>query len=139
MSTSVRELMRPNPVVLPASASVSKAAHAMRDRNIGDVIVEKGGKLCGIVTDRDIVVRALAEGKDPNKTSLDEICSHEVATLTPDATTEEAVTIIRHKAVRRIPVVENEKPVGIVSIGDLAIRLDPSSALADLSAAPPNR
>ena len=139
MIAAIREVMQPNPVTLPDTASVSEAARLMRDKGIGDVIVEKDGRLCGIVTDRDIVVRALAEGKDPRQTKLDEICSHELATLRPDSTTDEAVTIVRQKAVRRLPIVDGDKVVGVVSIGDLAVRLDPQSALAEVSAAPPNR
>jgi CBS domain-containing protein len=139
MATTIREAMTPKPITLKDSATAMEAARAMRDSNIGDIIVYKDDHLCGIVTDRDIVIRVLAEGKDPSKTKLESICSKEVTTLSPLQTTDDAVKLMRQKAIRRIPVVEDGKAVGIVSIGDLAIRLDRRSALADVTAAQPNR
>jgi CBS domain-containing protein len=139
MPATIKEVMHTNPVTVPANATMAQAAHLMRDNNIGDVIVEKGHKLFGIVTDRDLVVRGLAQDKDPSRTPVGDICTKDVATLRPDSSAEEAVAIIRDKAIRRVPVVDNGSIVGIVSIGDLAIRMDPTSALADLSAAPPTR
>lgn len=139
MAQSLREVMTPNPISLSDSTPVLDAAQTMRDSNIGDVIVlDQSDGLCGIVTDRDIVVRVLAEGKDPQATSLSEICSSEVLTLSPNDAVGDAVKLMREKAVRRLPVVEGSKPVGIVSIGDLAIERDSDSALADISAAKPN-
>ena len=110
----------------------------MRDQAIGDVIVLKDGAICGIVTDRDITVRAVAEGRDPKSTPVGDICTEGLATVTPDASVAEAVELMRSKAVRRLPVVEGGKPIGIVSIGDLAVERDPKSALADISSADPN-
>lgn len=139
MAQSLREVMTPNPISLSDSTPVLDAAQTMRDSNIGDVIVlDQSDGLCGIVTDRDIVVRVLAEGKDPQATSLSEICSSEVLALSPNDAVGDAVKLMREKAVRRLPVVESGKPVGIVSIGDLAIERDSDSALADISAAKPN-
>jgi CBS domain-containing protein len=111
----------------------------MREKDIGDVIVQRDGKICGIVTDRDIVVRAIAERKDPAKTPLESICSKEINTLSPDDNTDKAVQLMREKSIRRIPVVEGKKVVGIVSLGDLAIDKDPQSVLGRVSAAHPNR
>ncbi|MGH2746310.1 MAG: CBS domain-containing protein [Actinomycetota bacterium] len=140
MPQSIREVMTPNPISLSDSAPVLDAAQAMRDSNIGDVIVlDQSDEMCGIVTDRDIVVRVLAEGKDPQATSLSEICSSDVLSLAPDDAVDDAVKMMREKAVRRMPVVEGGKPIGIVSIGDLAIERDSDSALADISAAEPNK
>jgi CBS domain-containing protein len=110
----------------------------MRDSDIGEVIVVEGGNLFGIVTDRDIVVRGIASDKDPSTTRLDEICSRDLATVSSDTPVEDAVRIMRDKAIRRLPVVEAGKPVGVVSIGDLAVERDPVSTLADISKAPPN-
>jgi CBS domain-containing protein len=111
----------------------------MRANDIGDVIVvDDNGKLTGIVTDRDIVVRVVAEGRDPRATRLGDIASRELTVLAPDDPVERAVELMRERAIRRLPVVEQGKPVGIVSIGDLALDRDPDSALADISAAPPN-
>lgn len=138
MPETIREVMTPSPRTLDIRATVQEAARTMLDDDIGDVIICDGGTICGIVTDRDITVRAVAQGRDPAVTSVGDICSAEVATLSPDDSVDDAVRLIRDKAVRRVPVVEGGKPVGIVSIGDLAIDLDSRSALAEVSAAPPN-
>jgi len=135
----VRDVMTPNPVALPSSASVSDAAKAMRDSNIGAVVVDDGNAICGIVTDRDVVVRAIAAGKDPNKVKLEEICSRELTGLSPDDGLDRAVQIMKDKAIRRLPVVDGTRAVGIVSLGDLAQRLDRSSVLGEISSATPNR
>jgi CBS domain-containing protein len=84
------------------------------------------------------VVRAVADARDPSRTSLGDICSAEVVTLGPDSSTAEAVRLMRDNAIRRIPIVERGRPVGILSIGDLAMELDERSALSDISAAPPS-
>jgi len=132
--------MTPNPTALPDTSTVGEAARCMCEADIGDVIVtNQEGRICGIVTDRDIVVRVVAQGLDCSATKLGEICSKELTTLSPDDSIDDAVYLMREKAVRRLPVVEQGCPVGIVSIGDLALTKDPSSALADISAAPPNR
>jgi CBS domain-containing protein len=139
MSTSVREVMTAAPVTIAASASIAEAAQAMRDSDIGDVIVlEESDEICGIVTDRDIALRAVAEARDANQTKVGDICSRALVALSPDDSTGDAVRLMREKAVRRLPVVEAGKPVGIVTIGDLAIELDRDSALADISATKPN-
>lgn len=135
---SVSAVMTQQPVVLGAQSLLTDAARAMRDSDIGDVIVVEGGSICGIVTDRDIVVRVIASGKDPSTTRLDEICSKDVTTISADVRLDDAVRIMREKAIRRLPVVDSGKPVGVVSIGDLAVERDPTSALADISQAPPN-
>ncbi len=135
MAQQVREIMAQQVQTCPADSSVSEAAEVMRDNDIGDVIVLKDdGSVCGIVTDRDITVRAVAEGRDASSTRLDEICSHDVTTISPDEDSQEAARIMREQAVRRLPVTDGGRPVGIVSIGDLAIERDPDSALADISA-----
>jgi CBS domain-containing protein len=125
-------------VQLASSAPLAEAARRMRDADIGDVIVTEDGTMCGVVTDRDIVVRAIAEGKDPQSATLGEICSHEVVTVSADDSVERAIELMRERAVRRLPVVDGGSPVGIVSIGDLAIERDSDSALADISAASGN-
>ena len=135
---TVREVMTLKPVTLQASIPVIEAARAMSKHNLGVVVLQQNGKLCGIVTDRDIVIRVLGSGKDPKTTSLESICSQELTTISPDQPTSDAVRMMRECAIRRLPVVENDHVVGIVSLGDLAVRLDASSALASISAAPPN-
>ena len=141
MAQTIREVMTPDPVTLPASALVSDAARLMRERDIGTVVVIKdNGKLRGVVTDRDIVIRAIADRRDPWNTTIDEVCSQEdVVIVSPETPLDEAVAHLRGKAVRRLPVVENDRVIGIVSMGDIAQARDERSALADVSSAPPNR
>jgi|SRR5690606_24794309 len=134
----VEEVMTRNPKSLPAEASVRAAAEEMKHESVGAVVVQKDGKLCGIVTDRDIVVRCLAEGGDCDEMSLGDICSSELSTLSSRDSIDKAVSLMRKKAIRRIPVVDNGKAVGIVSLGDLALARDPKSALGGISAAAPN-
>jgi CBS domain-containing protein len=100
--------------------------------------VEKNGALCGIVTDRDIVVRCVAEGGDCDEMTLASICSPHLATLSPNDQIGNAIELMRKKAIRRIPVVEDGKAVGILSLGDLALERDPKSALGGISAAAAN-
>lgn len=139
MDQSIRDVMTPNPCAISPSASVMDAAQIMRGSDIGDVIVLEDNRLFGIVTDRDIVVRALAAGADPNTTSVAEICSRDLTTIEPTAGVGQAVRLMREKAIRRLPVVdENGFVLGIVSIGDVAVKRDRHTALADISAAPPN-
>lgn len=142
MAERIREVMTGDPVTLSVDAKVSDAARLMRERDIGSVIVlKKNGKLWGVATDRDIVVRAIAERRDPWNTRMDEVCSHDdVVTVTPETSIDDAVTRVRGKTVRRLPVVENGgKVVGVVSIGDLARERERGSALGAIAAAPPNR
>lgn len=135
---TVEEMMTPDPIALPQTATVFDAAQKMRDASIGNVVVLNGQKVCGIVTDRDIVVRAIATDRDPRSTKLADICSRELTTLSPEDNVETAVRLMREHAVRRLPVVKDDRPVGILTLGDLAIEEDSESALADVSAAPPN-
>lgn len=135
----IRDLMTGDPIVLDADATVVEAARCMRDNDVGDVLVRKDGKLCGIVTDRDLVVRCLAEGDGrPEAQTLEALCTQEVVTLEPDADVERAAELMEEHAIRRIPIVEGDRPVGIVSLGDLAIARDRRSTLAEISAAPPS-
>ena len=138
MAQQIRELMSPNPVSLPGTASVHEAARAMRDAEIGDVIVIEHHQVCGIVTDRDIVIRTIAEAQDPATTTLADICSHSLLAVSPTDSVEHAVRLMRTHSIRRLPVVEEGEAVGIVSLGDLAVERDPDSALGEISAAPPN-
>jgi CBS domain-containing protein len=139
MGKKVRELMATSPVCLSASASIKKAADAMRTHNIGDVIVTReDGTLYGIATDRDLVVRAISEGAAPDEVTLGEICSPHVSVISPEGSAKDAVAMMRKEALRRLVVVDGDRPVGILSLGDLAMERDPDSALADISLADPN-
>ena len=95
-------------------------------------------RLCGLVTDRDITVRVLAENRDPVATPIGDICSSELVVLGPDDDVEHATVLIRERAVRRIPILADGTPVGVVSIGDLAVDNDVASALSGISSPPPN-
>jgi CBS domain-containing protein len=138
MAQKIRDVMTPEPVTCEAEDSVLAAARAMRDHAIGDVIVVDAGRICGMITDRDLVVRVMADGWDPDETPLGEVCTREVATLAPDDDADRAVRLMTERAIRRIPIVERDSVVGVVTIGDLAMERDAHSALATLSAAPPN-
>jgi CBS domain-containing protein len=139
MAQQVKELMTERPVTLAKDASLAEAAKLMRDRDIGDVIVVEGDAAAGIVTDRDIVIRGIAEGADPNTTRLGQVVSGELNAVAPDDPVERAIKVMRDKAIRRVPVLDGGKPVGVLSIGDLAIERDERSVLADISEEPPNR
>jgi CBS domain-containing protein len=138
MAQQIRELMTPKPVTLPGTASVREAARARRDADMGDVMVIEHNQSCGIVIDRDIVGRAVAEARGPATTTLADLCSHPFVTVTPTDSIEHAVQLRRSKAIRRVPVVEGGQAVGMVALGTLAAEREPGSALGDISAASPN-
>jgi CBS domain-containing protein len=139
MAQTVREVMTAKPLALQAGTTLTEAARAMRDHDVGTVVLLRDDEITGIVTDRDITVRAVAEGMDPNQTVLAQVSSQELTTVAPDSSVEEAIELMRSRALRRLPVVEEGRPIGIVSLGDLAVERDPGSALADISSAEPNR
>ncbi len=133
----VRDVMTTEPVTIDEAEPVRKAAELMRRHDVGGVLVVKDGELLGMLTDRDIVVRAIAEGRGLDAPA-GEICSTHVVTVSPDDSLDAARDRMRKRAVRRIPVVEDGQPVGIVSLGDVAIERAPRSPLGRISAAPPN-
>jgi CBS domain-containing protein len=139
MAQTVEQIMTRDPRTIDASDTVTDAARVMRDNDIGDVVVVENGQVSGIVTDRDIVIRAVAEGRDPDSTPVSEACTTGVETIEPDASIDDAVRLIRENDVRRIPVTKDGSPVGIVSLGDLAVEREPESTLADISAASPDQ
>lgn len=136
----VRDVMTGIPVMLRPDQTVRDAACVMRDYGVGCVLVTVGGELRGLITDRDIVVRAIAESGDPARVRLSEICSLDMAVLSPEDDIADAFRIMRGRAVRRVPVVEGGRAIGMVSLGDLALEHahDGGYALMDISAAPPN-
>ena len=138
MAQSIREVMTQNPECVSGDTTVADAAKLMRDKDFGGVLCTAGDEVKGFLTDRDIAVRVVAEGKDPNSTAVGDVATTELHTLSPDDSVEDAIEIVRKHNVRRVPVVEGAKPVGIVSIGDLALERDKDSALADISSEPAN-
>lgn len=138
MSEKITEVMSANPITLQKQDSVVQAARIMRDNNVGSVLVSDGERLCGVVTDRDLTIRVMAQGGNVSEFTLDDVCSHEITTLTTTDSVDDAVKLMRSKAIRRLPVVEGGHAVGIVSLGDLALDRDPSSVLGAVSSAPPN-
>ena len=134
----IRELMKSAPVAVALSDPASEAAKVMREHGIGAVLVTDQGKLAGLVTDRDITVRVLAQGRDPREVPVSQIASREIVTIGPDDDTEDAARLIAERAVRRIPVIEDGVAIGVVSLGDLELAKDERTPLADVSAAPPS-
>ena len=139
MREIVLNVMTPHPCAISPKASVMDAATIMRECNIGDVIILEGAWLFGILTDRDIVVRALAEGLEPETTLVGEICSRELTTVESTASLGHAVRLMRENAIRRLPVVDDAgRVMGVVTISDVAPERDHRSALADVGSTPPN-
>jgi CBS domain-containing protein len=130
--------MTHDPRTVEPSATLTEVARIMRDDGIGAVVVVENGAAAGLVTDRDIVVRAIADGRDPNSMPVSEVASRDLRTLTPDQNLEDAIALMRDWDVRRVVVVQDLRPVGILSLGDLAIERDTGSVLADISSEPPN-
>jgi len=135
---TVRDVMTAEPIVLQQDQSIADAARAMRDNAVGSVLVVAGDKLCGLVTDRDIVVRGLAESAPPDS-PVGAVCSPDLVAVDAGDDTAEALRVMQANAVRRLPVMDNGRIVGMVSIGDLAVEQDDESALADISSAHPNQ
>src|SRR5439155_16118732 len=127
----------PDPRTLPMTATVGQAAKTMRMIDAGTVLVaDDVNRVVGIITDRDIAIRVVAEGRDPLTTTVGDISTPYPATVTPGTSVRAAVKLMRERDIRRLPVVEGERAVGVVSLGDLAILQDPTSVLAEISAAP---
>ncbi len=121
MARSVRDLMTPNPQGVEASASVSDAARIMKEQDVGPVPILEGGQLVGMLTDRDIAIRVVAEGRDPQSTTAGEIASRDLVTIDPQQDLDEALRLMAQHQVRRLPVVEEDgRLVGILAQADVA-------------------
>jgi CBS domain-containing protein len=139
MATTVEQIMTRDPRTVSASDTIVDAARVMNESDIGDVIVVDNGGVQGIVTDRDIVVRAIAEGRDPQSTTVGDVCTSGVEAIEPSASVDDALRKMREGDIRRLPVVQDGRPVGILSLGDLAVEREPDSTLADISSASPDQ
>jgi CBS domain-containing protein len=140
----VRDVMTPNPKCLSNSDSVLEAARIMRDQDTGVVPIVDGNKIIGMITDRDIVVRAIADGKDINNVRVNEIMTKSVRTVKEDTPVNEVLSLMSSAEIRRVPVVNDRNElVGIVSIGDVASRTNQDGkvgqAVEQISEAPPNK
>jgi CBS domain-containing protein len=121
MSESIRDIMTPNPRTVESSASVVEAAKTMLGENVGIVPIIEGDRLVGTVTDRDIAIRVVAEGRNPESTTVGEIASRELVTIDPQQDLDEALRLMARHQVRRLPVVEEDgKLVGVVAQADIA-------------------
>jgi CBS domain-containing protein len=124
MAKSVRDAMTEDPRSIDASASVVEAARLMRDEHIGSLPITDDEQLLGMLTDRDITTRVVSEAADPNTRSVGDVCSRDVISVEADKDHEEALTLMARHQVRRLPVVENGKLVGIVAQADIALTDD---------------
>lgn len=137
MDAKVRDVMTPGPIGVDYHQSIGEAARIMRDWGVGAVLVVNDQSLYGLVTDRDLVVRAVADAKGPDE-PVGPLSSGDLIGVDVDADAREAVRLMREHAVRRLPVIEDGQVAGMVSLGDLAIQHDPGSALAAVSQATAN-
>lgn len=133
----VREVMTSAPQTIEASAALPEAARLMRDQAIGDVVVIEGGRPTGIVTDRDIAMR-VALGTNPASVKVRDLVEGELVTIGPTESVQEAMRRMQQRDIRRLPVTQNDRVIGIVSLGDLSRLPGAEAVLADVSNAPPN-
>jgi CBS domain-containing protein len=136
MDKKIRDIMTPDPVGVYYDQTLAETARVMRDAGVGAVLVVNGDSLSGVVTDRDLVVRGLAEGAGPDS-PVGPVCSEKL--VGADADVAEAERLMGENAVRRLPVIDSGQIVGIVSMGDLAASgTEGESPLAEVSKAEPN-
>ncbi|HEY6497373.1 MAG TPA: CBS domain-containing protein [Trebonia sp.] len=133
----VKDVMTPAPVGVYYSQTIGETARIMRDTQVGAVLVVNEGTLAGVVTDRDLVLRGLAEGEGPDSL-VGPLCSGDLIGVAADADLAQAERLMGEHAVRRLPVINDGQVIGIVSMGDLAISGEDDSPLAAVSRAQPN-
>jgi len=137
----IREVMTPNPACVSEKDNIGDAAKIMAREDTGVVPVVDGKKVIGMVTDRDIVVRLVAEGKDPKQCRVDEAMTKTIRTIREDASIDDALNLMGNANVRRAPVVnDREEIVGIVSLGDISLESQGKvgKTVENISQAPPN-
>lgn len=132
MCARVRDVMTPGPIGVDYDQSIGDAARTMREWGIGAVLVVRGGVLYGLVTDRDLVVRAVAEEKGPDE-PIGPLSSRDLIGVDADADIAVAARLMRDHAIRRLPVLQDGQVTGIVSLGDLAIPDPPAAMLAAIT------
>jgi CBS domain-containing protein len=125
MAESIREVMTEKPCAIDADKSVSYAAKMLRDEDVGVAPIVEGDKLIGVLTDRDIATRVVADGKDPEQTTVREVASKNVVTVDPQQDLDEALRLMAQHQVRRLPVIEEDgRLVGVVAQADVAREAD---------------
>ena len=133
----VKDIMTHSVVTVDASESVELAARTMARHNVGALPVVSGGKLCGMLTDRDIVTRCLAANRIPGTTTVKQVMTEQITSIRPDMQTGVAAHLMGRQQVRRLPVIENGKLCGLLSLGDLASReesiFDATDALSEIT------
>jgi CBS domain-containing protein len=135
---TIGEIMTRDLSTVEPGSPITEAAPLMRENDTGAIIITEGDQIRGLLTDRDIAIRAVAEGRNPDDTTAGDIASTDLVTLEPNSTIDAAVKAMRKANVRRLPVAEKGKPAGVISLGDLAMARDEESALADIASAGPN-
>jgi CBS domain-containing protein len=118
----VREIMTTELVAVPPSSSITDAARLMRDANIGNVLSMDQDRLVGILTDRDICIRVVADGRDTNASMVGDFMTRELFTGMPDWDVEDAADVMGEEQIRRLPIMEDGRLVGIISLGDIAVQ-----------------
>lgn len=135
---AVRDVMTAAPETVATTSGIRDAAKVLERADIGSVLVVDGGQVRGILTDRDIALRVVAGGLDPSRARVAEAMTDSPETIEPTASVQEAVSLMRQHDVRRLPVVEGGRAVGIVALADLATSPEVPDLLSDISSAPPN-
>ena len=120
--TQIKDVMTSNPTTCEPQASVVDAAKVMAQEDVGSIPIVEGDRLAGVVTDRDIVLRVVAEGRDAQSTTVGDIASRDLVTVSPDDDLDRALELMAEKQVRRLPIVEGDKLVGIVAQRDIALQ-----------------
>ncbi|HEX5688817.1 MAG TPA: CBS domain-containing protein [Roseiflexaceae bacterium] len=118
----VRDIMSQDVSALTPTTTIAEVAQQMRHLNVGSIPIVEDGKLVGIITDRDIVLRVVADGLDPHLEQADLHMTRDPLTITPDTSAEEAERIMARQQIRRLPIVENDSLVGYLALGDLALQ-----------------
>ena len=137
MPKSVRDTMTQNPSTIGASASVVEAARLMREEHIGSLPITDNERLVGMLTDRDITTRVVAEAADPKTTPVGKVYSGDLISVEPDKDLDDALQLMARHQVRRLPVVENGRLVGIVAQADIALNEnEKTGALVEAISAP---
>jgi CBS domain-containing protein len=135
---NVREVMTSAPETVETTSGIRDAAKVLERADIGSVIVVDGGQVRGILTDRDIALRVVAAGLDASTAKVADAMTAAPETIAPTASVQEAVSIMRQHDIRRLPVVEAGRAIGVVALADLATSSEMPDLLSDISSAPPN-